>query len=71
MTNLRKMIKDNNIKNCELFKMLGISRVMFERKTGLHADFKITELEKIKDYFINLGIITFDFDIGVFLEEIN
>lgn len=71
MTNLRKIIKNNNIKNCELFTMLGISRVVFERKSGLYADFKIAELEKIKDYFVNLGIIPFDFDIGIFLEEID
>ncbi len=70
MTNLRKIIKDNNIKNSEIFTMLGVSRVVFERKSGLHADFKIIELEKIKDYFINLGIISFDYDIGEFLEEI-
>lgn len=69
MTNLRKIIKDNNIKNCEIYSLLGISRVVFERKSGLHTDFKISELEKIKSFFIDLGVISIDFDIGVFLEE--
>ena len=70
MTNLRKIIKNNNIKNCELFTMLGISRVVFERKSGLYADFKISELETIKDYFVNLEIIPFDFDIGIFWKKL-
>lgn len=70
MTKLRKLIKDNNIKCSEVFTMLGVSRVVFERKSGLHADFKIIELEKIKDFFINLGVVSFDYDIGDFLEEI-
>lgn len=69
MTNLRKLIKDNHIKNSDIFTLLGISRVVFERKSGLYADFKVFELKKIKDYFISLGVVSSDYDIGSFLEE--
>ena len=67
---LKKIMKDNCIKSYELYTLIGCSRVNFEYKCSLRVDFKIEELEMIKNFFVELNIVTSDFDIGCFLESV-
>ena len=49
--------------------ILGERHLLLNKLTG-EKDFKIEELEKIKDYFVSQGILNDDFDIGHFLDVI-
>ena len=67
---LRKILNDNNIKRFEIYNLIGCSRIVLESKLSLIVDFKIEELEKIKEYLVLKGVIPDNFDIGCFLDII-
>ena len=64
---LRKLFKDNKISVRPLEKELNIR---FSEKFCLHSDFTIDDLKKIKRYLVDKQIISSNFDIGNFLDEV-
>lgn len=70
MIYIEKLRKDNNLSYENISKIMGISRKGCSFKFTLKNDFTIKDLEKIKDYFVILGIIDENFDIGDFLNEV-
>lgn len=64
---LRKLLKDNNISVYGLEKKLNIR---LSERLCLHSDFTIDELKEIKRYLVGKQVISSDFDIGCFLDEV-
>ena len=64
---LRKLLKDNNINIGLLSKELNIR---LSERFCLHSDFTIDDLKKIKRYLVDKQIISSNFDIGNFLDEV-
>ena len=65
-----KIIKDNKISKYDIADLLGITKQALQNKLNLTKDFTITELEKIKEFLIDLNILNFKYDIGDFLNEV-
>lgn len=61
-------IKKNKISYFKLYELLDISKTYFQSKLYGKCDFTIAELEKLKEYFISLGLIDKSFDIGHFVD---
>lgn len=64
---LKKILKDNNIKIIDISKELNIKLSL---RFCLHSDFSLMELQKIKKYLVSRNIISKNFDIGCFLDEV-
>ena len=60
-------VKKNKLSHLKLANILNICKTGFEAKLYAKNDFTIDELEKLKEYFVKLGLLSNDFDIGDFL----
>lgn len=70
MLYIQKLRQDNNITARQLGRLLCLNPKYVTYKLLKKSDFKVSELEKIKDYFIQLGIIDQKFEISDFLNEV-
>lgn len=67
MLKLKQILQNNNVKMSTITKLLNIDYSTLKNKMRCKNDFKINELQKIKDYLAELQIIDLNFDIGEFL----
>lgn len=69
MLYLQYLIDKYKLSRTKLSKYLNLCYSSFQSKLNykLRAEFTIDELEKLKEYFVKLGLLTNDFDIGDFL----
>ena len=71
MLRLRLLMKNNKITIKKLAIEIGLSEDDLGQRLLKKYDFKIKELEDIKEYFVRERMLHDDFDIGEFLEEIS
>lgn len=71
MLYIQKLRQDNNITARQLGRLLCLNPKYVTYKFLKKSDFKVSELGKIKDYFIQLGIIDQTFEISDFLNEVD
>lgn len=67
MIYLKKILIDNNISVHQLSKKLNRNITAIQQRLNLNLDFKIQELENIKEILVDMQIIQSDFDVGDFL----
>lgn len=67
MIYLKKILIDNNISVNQLSKKLNRNITAIQQRLNLNLDFKIQELENIKQILVDMQIIQSDFDVGDFL----
>lgn len=66
----QKLLKENHFKNYEIRNYLSLTEPTYKKKLRKGLDFKMSELEEIKSFFVKKGVIPEDFDVGDLLNEV-
>ena len=70
MLYIAKLLNDNNISKTAIALVLDVRPKQASRKIDNICQFTIKELNILKDWFVKQKILTEDFDIGTFLNDV-
>ena len=69
MIYLKKILFDNGISMQMIARLLNINKCSVHERLNCKHDFTLNELKTIRNYLIDLKIISIDFDLGDLLNE--